>query len=209
MKTFENLTIKQVKKEIIAWETNMGSEAKKVEVLSIGQDPDEDLYEQGDGHLCEQFYAEVIIDDQYVKRTYEWDCEDADINTGFDSDQDMDEDDDELPENVSARLDYAGQALDTLELNPLPEVDINGKLPDTVTSIRMDYPFHVERGSYNVYDIAPANTWGELLTETIKVFQREYKAGKAVAPHVLGDYVIECVDVHPSPSHLATICIGS
>lgn len=207
MKTFENLTIKQVKKEIIAWETNMGSEAKTVEVIAIGQDPDSDMYEQGDGHLCEQFYAEVMIDDQYVKRTYEWDCEEENINTGFDSDQD--DDDNKLPSNVAARLNYAGQALDTLELDPMDDVDVNGKLPDTVTSIRMNYPFLVERGSYNVYNIAPANTWGELLTETIKVFQREYEAGNAQAPHVLSDYVIERVDVHPSPSHLATIMIGS
>lgn len=113
-----------------------------------------------------------------------------------------------LPSNVVARLEYAGQALDTLELNPRPEVDVNGKLPYAVTNIRMDYPFKIEGGgSYNVYKIAPANTWGELLTEIIKVFQREYEAGKTVAPHVLSDYVIECVDVHPND--LVTVLIGS
>ena len=67
----------------------------------------------------------------------------------------------------------------------------------------------VENSDFNVYEIAPAKTWGELLKETIKVFQREYMSGNAQAPHVLSDYVIERVDVHPSPSHLATIMIGS
>lgn len=208
MKRFEDLTIKQVKKEIVYWETNKGTEAKTIVVHSISQDPDEDMYEQGDGHWCEQFYATVEINDELFKRGYEWDTESEDILSSWGYEENNDNDD--LPENVVARLDYAGQALDTLELDPNDDVDIEGKLPVTVTSIRMDYPFPVERGSYNVYDIAPANTWGELLTETIKVFQREYNAGKAdQMPHALSDYIIERIDIHPSPSHLATICIGS
>ena len=208
MKTFENLTIKQVKKEIIAWETSMGTEAKTVEVVNIGQDPDDDMYEQGDGHICEQFYAELIIDDEPVKRCYEWDTEEESIICDMGSD-DGDKDEDRLPQNVVARLGYAGQALDTLDLNPLPEVDVNRELPYAVTCIRMAYPFEIEgNGQYNVYEIAPAKTWGELLTETIKVFQREYEAGKAnSAPHTLSDYVIERIDIHPGD--LATICIGS
>ena len=126
-------------------------------------------------------------------------------------DQDADDDEEEngeLPSNVVARLDYAAQSLDTLELSPADDVDVNGELPYAVTTIRMGYPFEIEgNGSYNVYRIAPAKTWGELLTETIKVFQREYEAGNAVAPHLLSDYIIERVDVHPGD--LATICIGS
>lgn len=114
----------------------------------------------------------------------------------------------ELPENVLVRLNYAGQALHTTKLEPLPEVDVNGALPYPVTYIRMDYPFEIEgNGDYNVYKIAPAKTWGELLTETVKVFQREYNAGKAIAPHVLTDYIIERIDIHPGD--LATIWIGS
>ena len=114
----------------------------------------------------------------------------------------------ELPPNVVARLNYASQALDTLELSPADDVDVNKELPCTVNFIRMDYPFRIEGGgSYNVYEIVSAKTWGELLTETIKVFQREYKADKAVAPHQLSDYIIEQVDVHPNG--LATIVIGS
>ena len=118
------------------------------------------------------------------------------------------EDEDELPPNVVARLDYAAQPLGSLELSPADDVDVNEELPHAVTNIRMDYPFEIKGGgSYNVYKIAPAKTWGELLTETIKVFQREYLAGKAIAPHELSDYIIERVDVHPND--LATICIGS
>ena len=208
MKTFENLTIKQVKKEIIAWETSMGSEAKTVEVITIGQDPDEDMYEQGSGHLCERFYAKIMVNDEPKNRGYEWDTEEEDITSAWDEYQDEDdEDEDGLPSNVVARLDYAGQVLDTLELNPLPEVDVNGELPYAVTTIRMDYPFLVEHGSYNVYKIEPAKTWGELLTGIIKVFQREYEAGNAQACHVLSDYVIERIDVHPGD--LATVLIGS
>lgn len=208
MKRFEDLTIKQVKKEIVYWETNHGTETKTIVVHSISQDPDEDMYQQGNEHWCEQFYATVEINDELFKLGYEWDTESEDILSSWGYEKNNDNDD--LPENVVARLDYAGQALDTLELDPNDDVDIEGKLPDTVTSIRMDYPFPVERGSYNVYDIAPANTWGELLTETIKVFQREYNAGKAdKVPHALSDYIIERIDIHPSPSHLATICIGS
>lgn len=140
-----------------------------------------------------------------------WDEETCEFHTLMRWDQDTDDDeekDGELPSNVVARLDYAAQSLDTLELSPADDVDVNGELPYAVTTIRMDYPFEIEgNGSYNVYKIAPAKTWGELLTETIKVFQREYEAGKAVAPHQLSDYIIERVDVHPGD--LATICIGS
>ena len=135
-----------------------------------------------------------------------WDEETCEFHTLQRWDQD-DDDEDGLPSNVLARLNYAAQKLDTLELSPAEDVDVNEELPYTVNCIRMNYPFEVESGSYNVYRISPAKTWGELLTETIKVFQREYDAGKAVAPHVLSDYIIERVDVHPGD--LATICIGS
>ena len=96
MKRFEDLTIKQVKKEIVYWETNNGTEAKTVKVFAIGQDPDEDMYEQGDGHWCEQFHADVEIDGEMVTRTYEWDTESEDINTGFDFEEN-DDTDDKLP----------------------------------------------------------------------------------------------------------------
>lgn len=118
------------------------------------------------------------------------------------------EEGDRLSENVVARLDYAGQSLDTQELEPLPEVDVNSALPYPVTRIRMSYPFEIEgNGEYNVYKIAPAKNWGELLTEVVKTFRREYEAGKAVAPHALGDYIVERIDIHPGD--LATVGIGS
>ena len=112
----------------------------------------------------------------------------------------------QLPAHILQCCEYVGQPLSTSDLSGC-NIDISTPLDEPVTDIRMDYPFKVERGSYNVYAINPAHTWGELLTETIKVFQREYEAGKAVAPHHLFDYIIERVDVHPND--LATICIGS
>jgi len=139
-----------------------------------------------------------------------WDEDDCEFYRLMRWDQDGEDgkDEDELPPNVVARLDYAAQSVDSLELSPADDVDVNEELPHAVANIRMDYPFEIEGGgSYNVYKIAPAKTWGELLTETIKVFQREYKAGKAIAPHELSDYIIERVDVHPNDC--ATVHIGS
>jgi len=86
MKRFEDLTIKQVKKEILAWEYDKEN-PQKIEVITIGQDPDEDCYEQGDGHQCEQFYAEVMINDEVVNHGYEWDLEEETITSSFDHKQ--------------------------------------------------------------------------------------------------------------------------
>ena len=174
--------------------------------------PECEMYQQGDGHWCETIYAKVMVNGEVKDYELEWDTEEEEITSVMSGNQeDDDEDGDELPSNVVARLNYAAQALDTLELSPAEDVDVNEELPCEVTTIRMDYPFEIEgNGSYNVYKISPAKTWGELLTETIKVFQREYNAGKAVAPHVLSDYIIERVDVYQScDSGMATIGIGS
>ena len=86
MKTFEQLTIKQVKKEIIAWETEMGTEAKKVEVISVGQHPDADIYKQGDDTLCELFFANVIIGGEEKKRFYQWSLDDEEVDAASDED---------------------------------------------------------------------------------------------------------------------------
>lgn len=207
MKTFEQLTIKQVKKEIIAWETEMGSKPKTVEVVSIGQYPDVDIYKQGDDTLCEHFFANVIIDGEEKKRFYQWNLDDEEVDASSDEDPLEDEDDDNnLPPNIVERCGYAGQPLATLDFSEA-DVDVTKDLTVPVTYIRMDYPFPVERGDFNVYKIPEAKTWGELLTETIKVFQREYNAGKNAAPHALEDFVIERVDIHPN--NLATVIIGS
>ena len=112
----------------------------------------------------------------------------------------------DLPENVLQRCERAGQPLHTLDLTD-NYVRCGKRLPHVVTNIRMAYPFKVERGSYNVYEIAPAKTWGELLTEVVKVFQRECKAGKNTSRHALEDFIISSVDVHPND--LATIEIDS
>lgn len=189
-----------------------------VMIQSIGIDEDLSEIYDAENDCCVMVWADVQPEEECFKKdcglhpwAMWWNQNDCAFHTLCRWDQEDDEkdddDDDELPSNVVARLDYAAQSLDSLELSPDASVDINQQLPYPVTNIRMAYPFKVERGSYNVYKISPAKTWGELLTETIKVFQREYEAGKAVAPHQLSDYIIERVDVHPGD--LATICIGS
>ena len=82
MKTFENLTVKQVWKEIVYWETGMGSQARTVEVVNIGQTPDDRPYDV-DGHTCEQFRAAVKVDGKTIARIYEWDRDDEEISLGL------------------------------------------------------------------------------------------------------------------------------
>ena len=82
MKQFEQLTIKQVKKEIIYWETGEGSQAKTVEVVSIGQSPDDTPYKVDD-HTCEMFHATVKVDGKTIARHYEWDRDDEEISLGL------------------------------------------------------------------------------------------------------------------------------
>lgn len=206
-----NVVLQLAKKEIMDY-------CMTTEVLIMNVGFDYDLLESDeDNETTLMATADVTTSDERFEDcngihpwALTWDeemCEFCTVSR-WDQECDKDEDNDELPSNVVARIDYAAQPLDTLELSPAEDMDVNEELPHPVTNIRMAYPFEIEgNGSYNVYKIAPAKTWGELLTETIKVFQREYNAGKATAPHQIGDYVIERVDVHPND--LATICIGS
>lgn len=80
MKQFKQLTIKQVEKEIIAWETEMGREAKTVDVIHIELHPEEDMYQQGDGSWCESLYAKVVIDGKKIRKCYEWNCDYEEID---------------------------------------------------------------------------------------------------------------------------------
>lgn len=109
-----------------------------------------------------------------------------------------------LPKNIVERCDYVSQSLLNLSV---AQVNVTKELSVPVKHIRMDYPFPVEHGEFNVYRIPEAKTWGELLIETIRVFQREYEHHKAKLIHSLGDYIIELVEIHPN--NLATIYIGS
>ena len=85
MKTFEQLTIKQVKKEILYWEQD-NENPKSIEVVCVGQNPGEDIYYQGDGEPCEHFFAVVLIDGVSFLKGYEWDCADEDITASWDDD---------------------------------------------------------------------------------------------------------------------------
>lgn len=86
MKRFEQLTIRQIKKEIIAWETEMGREPKTVEVVSVGQhstseEIDANIYMDGpyDNITMEFFFARIIIDGEEMMRYYVWNCDEEEI----------------------------------------------------------------------------------------------------------------------------------
>ena len=112
----------------------------------------------------------------------------------------------QLPSHILQCCEYVGQPLHTSDLSGC-SIDTSMPLDEPVTDIRMAYPFKVERGSYNVYAIKPAHTWGELLTETVRVFQDLCDKGLNITFHGIEDFIIERVDVHPN--NLATIGIGS
>ena len=80
-------------------------------------------------------------------------------------------------------------------------------LPSEVHNIRMDYPFPVVRGDYNVYPINPCTTLKGLIAETQRVFRSLWDAGLSNAPHSLDEFTIECIIPHPN--NLATIVFGS
>lgn len=82
------------------------------------------------------------------------------------------------------------------------------ELLSEVKRIMIDYPFEIENGGQqNVYEIKPTKSLRELISETKDVFVREYKAGKCVAPHELGDFVFEHIRVYRS--NCANIYFGS
>lgn len=83
MKRFEKLTFNQVKKEILYWEQD-NENPKSIKVVCVGQDPDSDFYEQGDGTMNEHFFAVVVIDGEKYWKGYEWNCDDEEISTGWD-----------------------------------------------------------------------------------------------------------------------------
>lgn len=72
-KFFADYTVKEIKKEILFWETNGGQDPKKVDVIYIGQDPDADIYELEDDpedETYEDFFAALIIDGKKVFKEY-------------------------------------------------------------------------------------------------------------------------------------------
>lgn len=89
----------------------------------------------------------------------------------------------------------------------VPYEGTDALLPSEVHNIRMDYPFSVVHGDYNVYSIRPCTTLKGLIAETQRVFCSLWDAGQSNAPHCLEDFVIECIVPHPN--NLATIVIGS
>lgn len=212
MKRFEQLTIKQVKKEIIAWETEMGRESKTVKVICVGQgstaeDIDANIYTDGNGATMEEFFAVVVVDGEEKVQHYLWDCDDEEIYTGDNDDPQQHNDDEQLPPNIVERCKYVGQRMDTADLSDC-HVNPEQVLKVPVKRVRWNYPFVVEgAGYYNVYQIEPAKTWGELLTRVVKVFQREYAKYEYKMNHAICDYIIEQLDVHPN--ELATVSFGS
>ena len=134
---------------------------------------------------------------------YEWDCDEESITASWRADED---DNDELPENVVERCDYVGMQMDSADLSNC-SVDANIELNVPVKHVRWNYPFEVERGSYNVYPIEEAHTWGELLARIVDVFQEEYDKHESEMAHELGDYIIEQMEIHPNG--MVTVSFGS
>ena len=218
MKLFEQLTFKQVKKGILYWEQD-NENPKSIEVICAGQDPDSDIYKQGDGTMCEHFFAVVVIDGVKCWKGYEWNCDNEDITSSWDGpvcdevgyegfmEEIDDEDDDELPSNVVERCKYVELPMDTADLSDC-SVDPEQELKAPVKHVRWHYPFVVAgAGDYNVYPIEPAKTWGEMLTRIVEVFQREYAKHEDEMNHDICDYIIEQLDVHPNG--LASVSFGS
>lgn len=218
MKLFEQLTFKQVKKEILYWEQD-NENPKSVEVVCVGQDPDSDIYPQCDFTPCERFFAVVVIDGVKRWRGYEWNCDDEEISSSWNgpvcdevgyegfmpgNDDGEDEKDGKLPSNVVERYECVGQTMDSADLCECI-VDQEQELKVPVKRVRWNYPFVVEgAGDYNAYPIEPAKTFGELMTRIVEVFQREYAKHEDEMRFAIGDYIIEQLDVHPNG--LATVC---
>lgn len=211
MKTFEQLTIKQVKKEILYREQH-NENPKSIEVVCVGQEPDSDPYVQGDGSTCEHFFAVVLIDGVKHCMGYEWDCDDEDITASWDDDEMIfigadSNNDNELLENILERCKCVPMTMDSTDMTHC-NVNPAEKLKVPVDIVRWNYPFVVESGGdYNVYHIEQAYTWGELLTRIVEVFRREYGKHEKELGHVLGDYIIELLEIHPNG--LATVHFGS
>lgn len=211
MKTFEQLTIKQVKKKILYWEQD-NENPKSIEVVCVWQKPDSDPYVQGDGSTCEHFFAVVLIDGVKHCMGYEWDCDDENITGSWDDDvtgliETDSNNDDELPENVVERCDYVGliMGMPVIESNVENVEDLYAELKVPVTHVRWNYPFEVREGSYIVYPIEEAHTWLDLLSRISEVFEDEYN--EHVTDHALSGYIIELLEIHPNG--LATVHFGS
>jgi len=89
MKRFEELTIKQVKKEILYFEQD-NENPKSIIVISIGLAPFKECYTQDNGMVCEHFYANVLIGEEPCSIGYEWNCDLESITASFDRDEEDD-----------------------------------------------------------------------------------------------------------------------
>jgi len=106
---------------------------------------------------------------------------------------------------VADMCEYAAQPLRTTYIGKNVGFKPEQKLKVEVRTIRMDYPFNVENGE--VYIIRRSNTWGALIRQIVRTFQREYNAGKNITFHGLDDFIIERVAVWPDG--MADVYIGS
>ena len=72
MRRIENLTIKQIKKEVLAWEYNP-REPKSIKVTDIYVDDDNEVFQNGYGHDSEMFYCTIVTNTAELHMGYEWD----------------------------------------------------------------------------------------------------------------------------------------
>lgn len=109
---------------------------------------------------------------------------------------------------VLERCDYAAQPLRSLYIGKNVGFDPKKELKVEVRTIRMDYPFNVN--GYNEYIIRNSKTWGALVRQIVRTFQREYNNGNNgnnITFHGLDDFIIEPVEIHENG--MATVRIGS
>ena len=106
---------------------------------------------------------------------------------------------------VADLCEYAAQPLKTTYIGKHVGFKPDEELKVEVRTIRMDYPFNVEKGE--VYIIRRSKTWGALVRQIVRTFQREYNAGKNITFHGLDDFIIERIEVWPDG--LADVYIGS
>lgn len=211
---------------IMEHEIMKGSKTTDVTVRSLHFD-DEDYFECDDTDfdaIETHIYADVEVDGICHRWLFVWSDNQEEFTTLMDMDQKNDDKanpiptgrkfedgpflgKDLLPENELEHNEYVGQSIADDELNEEVLAYADKNLPIEVTHIRFNYPFEVERGTYNVYKIETAKTWRELIQQIQQVVRHEYEAGKCIAPHALEDFVIEPVIVHPG--NLATVGIGS
>lgn len=92
---------------------------------------------------------------------------------------------------------YAAQPLHTRRISSFAKIDPKKPLAKEVNIIEMGYPFFHKKPGHEcyTYDIKPSHTWGELVSQIVKVFQSEYNATDDDSICDIREYIIERIDI--------------